>query len=79
MSRNAGSTVAQYNPYVHEYPQGMWSGLLQTGQPHNDHVIYRVGYVTLSDQVVVVEVAMSHKVSHPKLWVIYSADCLSPA
>ena len=79
MSRNAGSTVAQYNPYVHEYPQGLWSGLLQMGKPQNDHVIYRVGHVTLSKQVVGVEVAMSHKASHPKLWVVYSADSLSHA
>ena len=73
------SYIAQYDPYMHEYPQGPWSGLLQTGQPHNDHVIYRVGSVTLSDQVVVVEVAMSHKVSHHELWVVYSTDCLSLA
>ena len=61
---------------MHEYPQGLWSGLLQTGQPQNDHVIYKVGLVALSDQVVVVEVAMNHKTSHPELQVVYFADCL---
>ena len=43
---------------MHEYPQGLWFGLLQMGQPQNDHVIYRVGPVILSKQVVVVEVAI---------------------
>ena len=43
---------------MHEYPQGLWSRLLQMGQPQNDHVIYRVGLVILSKQVVVVEVVV---------------------
>ena len=43
----------------------------------DDHAIYKVGSVALSDQVVVVEVAMNHKASHPKLQVVYSVDCLS--
>ena len=63
---------------MHEYPQELWSRLLQTGQPQNDHVIYRVGPVMLSEQVVVVEMAMSYKASHPELWVVYSTNCLSP-
>ena len=49
------------------------------GQPHNDHVIYRVEPMTLSEQVVVVEVEMSHKAFHLELWVVCSTDCLSPA
>ena len=50
--------TTQYDPYMHEYPQGLRFGLLQTGQPQNDHVIYRVGPVILSKQVVVVKVAV---------------------
>ena len=62
---------------MREYRQGLWSVLLQVGQPQNDHVIDRVGLMAPSDQVVVVEVAMKHKASHPKLQVVYSIDCLS--
>ena len=62
---------------MREYPQGLWFVLLTVGKPQNDHVIDRAGYVALSDQVVVVEVAMNHRVSHPKLQVVYSTDYLS--
>ena len=72
---------------MREYPQGLWSVLLQVGQPQKDHVIDRVGPMALLDQVVVVvvvvevevevEVAMNHKASHPELWVVYFVDCLS--
>ena len=60
-----------------EYPQRIWFILLQVRQPQNDHVIDRVDPVALLDQVVVVEVAMNHKESHPELRVVYSTDCLS--
>ena len=63
---------------MHAYPQGLWSVLLQVRQPQNDHVIDKVGPVALLDQVVVMEVAMNHKVSHPELQVVYSTDCPSP-
>ena len=63
---------------MHEYPQGLWSVLLQVRQPQNDHVINKVGPMALSDQVVVVEVAMNHKASHLELQVVYYANCLSP-
>ena len=63
---------------MREYPQGLWFVLLTVGKPQNDHVIDRVGYVALSDQVVVVEVAMNHEASHPELRVVYSVNCLSP-
>ena len=62
---------------MREYPQRLWFILLQVRQPQNDHVIDRVDLVALSDQVVVVEVAMNHKASHPELQVVYFADCLS--
>ena len=63
---------------MHEYPQGLWSGLLQVRQPQNDHVTYMVGPVALSNQVVVVDVAVNHKASHPELQMVYSTDYLSP-
>ena len=63
---------------MREYPQGLWFVLLTVGKPQNDHVIDRVGSVALSDQVVVVEVAMNHEASHPELRVVYSVNCLSP-
>ena len=53
---------------MREYPQGLWSVLLQVRQPQNDHVIDKVGPVALSDQVVV---AMNHKASHPELQTVY--------
>ena len=62
---------------MREYPQGLWFILMQVRQPQNDHVINRVDPMALSDQVVVVEVAMNHKASHLELRVVYSADCLS--
>ena len=48
------------------------------GQPQNDHATDKVRLEALSEQVVVVKVATSHEVSHPELWAVYSADCLSP-
>ena len=63
---------------MREYPQGLWSVLLQVRQPQNDHVIDKVGPVALSNQVVAVDVAVNHKASHPELQTVYSADCLSP-
>ena len=63
---------------MREYPQGLWFVLLQVGKPQNDHVIDKVGPVALLDQVVVMEVAMNHKVSHPELQAIYSTDYLYP-
>ena len=48
---------------MHEYPQILWSVLLQVRQPQNDHVIDKV--------------AMNHKASHPELQVVYSTDCPS--
>ena len=63
---------------MHEYPQGLWSILLLVRQSQNDHVIDKVGLVALSEQVVVMEVAMNHKASHPELQAIYSTDYLYP-
>ena len=62
---------------MREYPQGLWFVLLLVRQSQNDHVIDKVGLVALSEQVVVMEVAMNHKMSHPELQVVYSTDCLS--
>ena len=63
---------------MHVYPQALWSVLLQVRQPQNDHGIDKVGPVALLDQVVVMEVAMNHKASHPELQAIYSTDYLYP-
>ena len=63
---------------MREYPQGLWFVLLLVRQSQNDHVIDKVGLVALSEQVVVMEVAMNHKASHPELQAIYSTDYLYP-
>ena len=63
---------------MHEHPQGLRSRLPQVRQPQKDHVTYMVGPVTLSNRVVVIDVAVNHKASHPELQTVYSADCLFP-
>ena len=47
-------------------------------QSQNVHVIGKVKLEALSEQVVAVKAVMSHKVSHPELRAVCSADCLSP-
>ena len=48
------------------------------GQSQNDHAIDKVRPEALSEQVVVVEVAMSDKTYHPELRAVYSDDCIFP-
>ena len=69
--------ATQYDLYMHEHPQGLRSRLQQVRQPQKDHVTYMVRLVALSNQVVVVDVAVNHKASHLKLQTVYSTDCLS--
>ena len=47
---------------------------MQVEQSQNVHATYKVRPEALSEQVVVVvvEVAMSHEVSHLELWAVYS-------
>ena len=49
------------------------------GQPQNDHATDKVRPEALQEQVVAVEVATCHEVSHPELRTVYPADYLSPA
>ena len=64
---------------MHECHQRQWSGQQWAKRSQNARVIHMVMSEALKEQVGVVEVDVSHTVSHLELLVVYLANHLSPA